>query len=228
MNRRFRRRGRLESKEHWNQVCLTIVAIGAAVTAAALIFSGMGKERPDPVTVVTILKEMAAAATLAWYAIITLVAIRTVFQPQHLQAAERSRRRRSGAHTVFSMLGAMVFFLAVAAMSTIVIPRDIPWSNDMSRTIRISEENWEQLEQLVGREGTANEKLRRALELAGTPPAHGIPEADRHTPGDHDPWSDSANIGTRADWRKPAVRRHKGRTPPPEGRTPCPGRRPCT
>ena len=80
-----------------------------------------------------------------------------------------------------------MFFPAVAAISTIMIPGDILWSNDMSRTIRISEENWKRMEQLVDQVGTANDKAGQALEPAGTPPAHHIPEADATPPGDHHP-----------------------------------------
>ena len=98
-----------------------------------------------------------------------------------------SQFSRRSIHTVFSMLGAMVFFLAVAAISTIMIPGDILWSNDMSRTIRISEENWKRLEQLVGQVGTTDDKAGQALEPAGTPPAHHIPEADATPPGNHHP-----------------------------------------
>ena len=62
------------------------------------------------------------------------------------------------------------FVLAGTAIATIMIPADMLWSDDMSRTIRISQENWERLEHLVGTEGTTDEKIRRALEMAGSSP----------------------------------------------------------
>ena len=80
-----------------------------------------------------------------------------------------------------------MFSPAVAAISTIMIPGDILWSNDISRTIRISEENWKRMEQLVDQVGTANDKAGQALEPTGTPPAHHIPEADATPPGNHHP-----------------------------------------
>lgn len=39
----------------------------------------------------------------------------------------------------------------------------------MSRTIRIREETWDRLERLAGGTGTADEKIGRLLDLAGSP-----------------------------------------------------------
>ena len=88
--------------------------------------------------------------------------------------------------------------LTLASIILISIPPDARlWkSEDISRTIRINEENWERLEQLVGQKGTADDKAGQALEPASrsrrtpsrkpTPPHH-ISEADATTPGNHHP-----------------------------------------
>ena len=84
----------------------------------------------------------------------------TIFRRKDLPDPEQHLSKWQDAVDDFAMFGAMITAMTLTLASIRLIQPDarLRKSNDMSRTIRISEENSERLEQLVGQKETTDDK----------------------------------------------------------------------
>ncbi len=157
---------RTEIERHWDEVCLGLTAAGTAVMAAVFLISGVAEERTEPLRVITAVKYAGGAMLAGSFAFMVVRMHRTI-SPKEVPEEEKHIRKENDAKGVTDMLGTIVLGLAAWVVILAFIPLDKPLSDDMSKSIRINEATWEHLENLVGPEGTADEKVGRLLETAG-------------------------------------------------------------
>ena len=158
---------RSPTKRHWDQICIELITIGTAAFAALLLISGLVEGRPDTSLTINLLKLTITGASAITYALLIMLAAVAIFQDRRTPLRIRERRKTEESTRVFSTLGVLITLAAAMILCVIFIPPDAKWSGDMSRTIRIKNENWARLEALVGPEGTADQKIRRLLDIAG-------------------------------------------------------------
>ena len=160
---------RSETERHWDQLCIATITIGIAVMAAVFFISGLGQERPEPLTLVAVLKPTLAGMLTTVYGSLVLQACVTIFRTKGPNQRTLLRNKRVNTASTFSFLGALIAGLGIFVFCVIIIPPDIPWRDGISRTIRVNDETWTKLECLTGTEGTADHKVSRALDYAEGP-----------------------------------------------------------
>ena len=171
---------RTETERHWDQVCLTLVTIGAAVMVAVFLISGIAQDRTGPLTWDTAAKLMGGTALAIAFTALVVRAHRDIFSGE-TPDTERHSRKEQATRGVMEMLGTMVLGLAIWMLILMAIPPDMPLLEDKSKTIRISEENWKALEEIIETEGSADEKIGQLLEMAEE--QHRTPGEKRHRKG---------------------------------------------
>ena len=157
---------RSEVERHWDQVCIGLTAIGTAVIAAVFLISGIAEERTGPIELTEAVKYAGGAILTGGFAFMVVRVHRTIF-PGAVPQQDRHSRKERDSRGVTDILGTMVLGLLAWVIILAFIPPDKPLSGDTSKSVRVSEATWERLEDLVGPEGTADEKVGRLLETAG-------------------------------------------------------------
>ena len=154
---------RTKIERHWDQVCLGLAAIGTAVLAAVFLISGIAEERTEPISMITAVKYAGGGILAATFTFMVVRIHRTLF-PQGVLEEKRHSRKENDTRGVMDILGTMVLGLALWVVILVFVPPDKPLSGNTSRSLKVSEATWERLEDLVGPEGTAEEKVGRLLE----------------------------------------------------------------
>lgn len=92
-----------ETERHWDQVCLGMVALGAAALAAAFVIMGVGDERDGPIGATDVPKMACAVAAASAYAILVILAGKSILR-RSKPAYEAGFQRRKEATRVFEWL----------------------------------------------------------------------------------------------------------------------------
>ena len=159
---------RSEVERHWDQICVGLTAIGTAVMAAVFLISGIAEDRTGPIELTDAVKYAGGAVLTGGFALMVVRVHRTIF-PGVVAGQDRHSRKERDSRGVIEVLGTMVFGLLLWVIILAFIPQDKPLGSDISKSVRVSESTWERLGDLVGPEGTADEKVTRLLEKAGEP-----------------------------------------------------------
>ena len=170
MNRRVRGE-RSDTERHWDNICLGLIPIGAAAFAAVfLVVKPVAEsvELDKTVTLVGLTGAAMAGLALMW---LMVKVSRTILRQARVSTplGERNRQKWRDAADAFAVLGTLGFISALTIISVTITPEDWQWKGDSSRTIRVSQGNWDRLEALAGTEGTDDDKVGRVLEMAGAP-----------------------------------------------------------
>ena len=159
---------RSETERHFDQICMGLITIGTAALAAVLLISGLIEGRPDPRITINLVKMILTGASGMAYALTVMLATAAIFQDPRTAISERDSKKTDETALAFRAMGVLITLAAAMILSIIFIPTDASWWNgETSRTVRVSEKNWERLEAIAGREGTDDEKVSKLLNAAG-------------------------------------------------------------
>ena len=133
--------------------------------AAVFLISGIAEERTGPIELTEAVKYSGGGILTGGFAFMVVRVHWTIF-PGTVPQQDRHSRKERDSKGVTDILGTMVLGLLAWVIILALIPPDIPLSGDTSKSVRVSEETWERVEDLVGPEGTADEKVGQLLETA--------------------------------------------------------------